>query len=64
MLYEVITLTAIAISHKRAEQSLRDLDRARDEFISMAAHELRTPLTAIMGFADLLVGGCDASLLV
>lgn len=51
------SLTAIVISHKRGEQVLRDLDRAKDEFISTAAHELRTPLTALMGYADLLVAG-------
>ena len=51
------SLTAIAISYKRGEEVVRNLDRAKDEFISTAAHELRTPLTAIMGYADLLVAG-------
>lgn len=51
------SLTAIAISYKRGEEVLRNLDRAKDEFISTAAHELRTPLTAIMCYADLLVAG-------
>jgi len=56
------SLTAIAISYKRGEQQLRDLDRAKDEFISTAAHELRTPLTAIMGYSELLLSGnYDAS---
>lgn len=48
------SLTAIAISYKRNEEVLRDLDRAKDEYISTAAHELRTPLTAVIGYADLL----------
>lgn len=51
------SLSAIAISYKRNEEALRNLDRAKDEFISTAAHELRAPLTAIMGYADLLVAG-------
>jgi len=48
------SLTAIAIVYKRSQQVLRDIDRAKDEFISIAAHELRTPLSAIMGYAELL----------
>lgn len=51
------SLTAIAISHKRAEETLKDLDRARDEFISVVTHELRTPMTAIIGFSELLANG-------
>jgi len=47
------SLASIAISYKKSQQVLRDLDRAKDEFISIAAHELRTPLTAIMGYAEL-----------
>jgi signal transduction histidine kinase len=51
------SLTAIAITYKRSQQVLRDLDRAKDEFVSIAAHELRTPLAAIMGYAEMLVTG-------
>ncbi|HEY7294779.1 MAG TPA: ATP-binding protein [Dehalococcoidia bacterium] len=34
--------------------SLRDMDRLRDEFLSIAGHELRTPLTSIRGLSQLL----------
>jgi PAS domain S-box-containing protein len=34
--------------------SLIEIDRLKDEFVSMAAHELRTPLTAIRGYVQLL----------
>jgi PAS domain S-box-containing protein len=32
----------------------KQLDRAKDDFLSIASHELRTPLTAIMGNASMI----------
>ncbi|MBN2303347.1 MAG: cyclic nucleotide-binding domain-containing protein [Anaerolineae bacterium] len=37
-----------------ALQTLQRLDRAKLDFIEIAAHELRTPLTVIQGYADVL----------
>ena len=34
---------------------LKELDRAKDEFISVAAHELRTPLTSLKGHTQILI---------
>jgi PAS domain S-box-containing protein len=34
--------------------ALKDLERSREEFVSIVAHDLRTPITAILGFASLL----------
>jgi signal transduction histidine kinase len=39
---------------REAYQTLERLDRAKLDFIEIAAHELRTPLTVIQGYADVL----------
>jgi signal transduction histidine kinase len=36
-------------------QRLRDLDRLKDEFVSLVSHELRTPLTSIRGYLELVL---------
>ncbi|NTW46131.1 MAG: HAMP domain-containing histidine kinase [Candidatus Moranbacteria bacterium] len=37
---------------------LEEVDRMKDDFISMASHELRSPMTVIRGYVDLLTSGC------
>ncbi len=39
---------------------LRQLDRQKDELVSLVSHELRTPLTSIRGYLDLMVEDRDA----
>ena len=38
----------------------RELEKLKDEFVSVVSHELRTPLTSIQGALDLLAGGALA----
>jgi signal transduction histidine kinase len=40
-------------------QKLRELERARDQFVSTVSHELRSPLTAIRGWLDVLLEDSD-----
>ncbi len=39
---------------RKAYENLTRLDKAKLDFIQIAAHELRTPLTVIQGYADVL----------
>lgn len=36
---------------------LQRLDRAKDEFVSMASHQLRTPLTSVKGYISMVLEG-------
>jgi signal transduction histidine kinase len=38
---------------KSANRNLKELDKAKDDFISMASHQLGTPLTAITGYLSM-----------
>jgi signal transduction histidine kinase len=40
-----------------ANNKLKEMDKQKDEFLSMAAHELRAPMTAIKGYVSMVLEG-------
>jgi signal transduction histidine kinase len=42
---------------ERAFAELKELDRLKSEFITIASHELRTPLVAIQGYTNIILQG-------
>jgi signal transduction histidine kinase len=40
-----------------ANNRLKDLDKLKSEFVSIASHQLRSPLTAIRGYASMVLEG-------
>lgn len=54
-LREKVRRATVDLRHANTE--LKELDKAKDEFISMASHQLRTPLTAVRGYTSMVMDG-------
>ncbi len=52
LLFVKIVIERRELSEK-TNQELRELNRAKDEFVATVSHELRTPLNAIIGWTEL-----------
>jgi len=54
--HQVLGITHDITEHRRAEASLLEADRRKDEFLANISHELRTPMNAILGMTELALG--------
>jgi signal transduction histidine kinase len=53
---------SLQLSH--SNEKLKELDKLKTEFLSLASHQLRSPLTAIKGYASMLIEGSFGKLAV
>ena len=60
----IVNVIAVALDRsvldqqlKEANDKLKELDKQRTEFVSIASHQLRSPLTAIKGYSSLILEG-------
>ncbi|MDD4286875.1 MAG: ATP-binding protein [Candidatus Peribacteraceae bacterium] len=47
----------LAIDLEKANQELKDLDRQKDELISIVSHQLATPVTSVKWYIEMLLDG-------
>lgn len=47
----------LAENLKKVNLELMNMDKQKDEFLSVTSHELRTPMTTIKGYVDMILNG-------
>ncbi len=52
----------LAVSFEEMTRQLRELDKLKAEFVSIASHELKTPINVILGYISLLQEGVYGAL--
>jgi len=63
IIFGLLLIRSVAQEVKQREKleelttKLKEMDKQKDEFISVAAHELRSPLTAIKGYISMVIEG-------
>lgn len=50
-------IESLVIDLERANERLKQMDKLKSEFVSIASHQLRSPITAISGYASLINEG-------
>ncbi len=50
-------IEGLVVDLDKANERLKELDKMKSEFVSIASHQLRSPLTSIRGYASMLAEG-------
>ncbi len=57
-----LKIEQLAKKLESANEKLREVDRQKSEFVSIATHQLRSPLTAIKGYSSMILEGSFGSM--